>query len=159
MDIVVPMKKLHEDAVFPVYETDFASGMDLVALVTDEERTAGDNAVVIHPMSRKLVKTGIAMAIPVGFEGQVRPRSGNAYKKGLTVLNTPGTIDADFTGDVGVILYNTSSEAIVISSGDKIAQIVFAPVARAYTPVVLKLPETNRGYGGFGHTSIVGDDA
>jgi len=118
--------------------------MDLRAAVTEPLRLA--------PLARGLVPTGLELEIPEGFEGQVRPRSGLAIRQGLTVLNTPGTIDSDYRGEVQVILVNLGSDEVVISRGDRIAQLVIAPVTRATLAEVETLADTGRGAGGFGHT-------
>jgi dUTP pyrophosphatase len=126
----------------PSYATDGAAGLDLRA----------DVALVLQPGERKLVPTGIAVAIPAGYEGQVRPRSGLALRSGVTCLNTPGTIDSDYRGEVGVILVNLGQEPAAISRGDRIAQLVIAAVTRAELMESVSLPPTGRGDGGFGHT-------
>ena len=155
--ISVPTQKVHDLAIIPKYESENAAGMDLCYCPEqDFEVPLPDYSVTIYSKTRKTLPTGIKQAIPVGFEGQVRPRSGNAHKKGLTVLNSPGTIDADYRGEIGVILINTSDQDITIVPGDKIAQIVYCPVACATLDEVTELPETVRGSGGFGHTSVVG---
>jgi dUTP pyrophosphatase len=128
----------------PEYATEHAAGMDLKA----------NEAIELAPMERKAVSTGIRMAIPPGYEGQVRPRSGLALNKGLSVPNTPGTIDADYRGEVKVILVNLGSETITISRGDRIAQLVVCPVIRAELEVVDVLPNSVRGVGGFGSTGV-----
>lgn len=128
----------------PMYESITAAGMDVRANI--------DEAIELKPGGRTLVKTGLFMEIPVGFECQVRPRSGLALKKGITVLNSPGTIDADYRGEVGVILINHSDETFVIEDGERIAQIVFAPVEQAVWDEVEELSETLRGSDGFGST-------
>lgn len=130
----------------PAYETPLAAGMDLRAAVAD------DAPVTLQPMSRAMVPTGLAFAVPAGFEAQVRPRSGLAAKAGITCLNTPGTIDADYRGEVKVILINLGEEDFVIRRGDRIAQLVIAPVASASWRQVNSLDETARGAGGFGST-------
>lgn len=140
--INVRFKRLHPDAVIPQYQSAGASGMDLVSI----EYTG------IEPNSRDLVRTGLAVAIPEGFEGQIRPRSGLALKHGLTVLNAPGTIDSDYRGEIGIILASVSGETIEIAKGERIAQLVIAPVAHADVHEVEALPETPRGEGGFGST-------
>jgi len=128
----------------PAYQSDEAAGMDLPAAVADE--------VVIAPGKRALVGTGLAIALPRGFEAQVRPRSGLAAKHGVTVLNAPGTIDEDYRGEIKVILINHGDEPFVVKSGERIAQMVIAPVARV-TPVEAdSLDGSTRGAGGFGHT-------
>ena len=129
----------------PAYETINSAGMDLRAYLPDGE-------LVIKPMQRTLVPTGLFMEIPVGYEGQVRPRSGLAIKSGITVLNSPGTIDADYRGEVKVILINLSDVDFVIKSGDRIAQLVIAKHEQMEVVEVETLSETERGAGGFGHT-------
>ena len=129
----------------PGYETVNSAGMDLRAYLPDGE-------LVIKPMQRALVPTGLFMEIPVGYEGQVRPRSGLAIKSGITVLNSPGTIDADYRGEVKVILINLSDADFVIKSGDRIAQLVIAKCEQMNVVEVHTLSETERGEGGFGHT-------
>ena len=129
----------------PAYETVNSAGMDLRAYLPDGE-------LVIKPMQRALVPTGLFMEIPVGYEGQVRPRSGLAIKSGITVLNSPGTIDADYRGEVKVILINLSDADFVIKSGDRIAQLVIAKHEQPEVVEVEVLSETERGAGGFGHT-------
>jgi dUTP pyrophosphatase len=140
--VQVKFKKLTETATVPEYKTAEAAGMDL----------SSDQEQVIKPGSFSLVKTGISIELPVGFEAQVRPRSGLAYKYGVTVLNTPGTIDSDYRGDVGVILINHGSQDFEIKKGDRIAQLVIARVSRVEMVEVEKLDESNRGTGGFGST-------
>ena len=132
----------------PAYETADAAGMDLRAAVADDE------PVVLRPGDRAAVPTGLAFALPSGFEGQVRPRSGLAAKSGITCLNTPGTIDADYRGEVKVILINLGAEEVNIRRGDRIAQLVIAPVIQARWRVVDSLDETVRGAGGFGSTGV-----
>ena len=129
----------------PAYETVNSAGMDLRAYLPDGE-------LVIKPMQRALMPTGLFMEIPVGYEGQVRPRSGLAIKSGITVLNSPGTIDADYRGEVKVILINLSDTDFVIKSGDRIAQLVIAKHEQMEVVEVETLSETERGAGGFGHT-------
>ncbi|MBO7529263.1 MAG: dUTP diphosphatase [Bacteroidales bacterium] len=131
----------------PAYETVNSAGMDLRAYLPDGE-------LVIKPMQRALVPTGLFMEIPVGYEGQVRPRSGLAIKSGITVLNSPGTIDADYRGEVKVILINLSDVEFVIKSGDRIAQLVVAKCEQMEVIEIETLSETERGAGGFGHTGI-----
>jgi dUTP pyrophosphatase len=130
----------------PAYETPLAAGMDLRAAVAE------DAPLTLQPMARAMVPTGLAFAVPAGFEAQVRPRSGLAAKAGITCLNTPGTIDADYRGEVKVILINLGEEDFIIRRGDRIAQLVIAPVASASWAVVDSLDETARGAGGFGST-------
>ncbi len=128
----------------PKYETTGSAGMDLHANI--------DSEILLKPMGRVLVKTGLFMALPEGYEAQIRPRSGLAYKKGLTVLNSPGTIDADYRGEIGVILINLSEEPFIIKDGERIAQMVIAPYTRAELINVEVLSSTERGIGGFGST-------
>ena len=130
----------------PAYETPLAAGMDLRAAVGD------DAPMTLKPMARAMVPTGLSFAVPAGFEAQVRPRSGLAAKAGITCLNTPGTIDADYRGEVKVILNNLGEHDFVIRRGDRIAQLVIAPVASAQWRPVESLDETARGAGGFGST-------
>jgi len=126
----------------PAYATDGSAGLDLRA----------DEAVHLAPGERKLVPTGIALALPQGYEGQVRPRSGLALKHGLTCLNSPGTIDADYRGEVGVILVNLGAREVALARGERIAQLIVAAVVRAELQETAELPATARGAGGFGHT-------
>ncbi|MBE6342344.1 MAG: dUTP diphosphatase [Lentimicrobiaceae bacterium] len=133
------------DNQLPAYETVNSAGMDLRAYLPE-------GAIVIKPLQRVLVPTGLFMEIPEGYEGQVRPRSGLAIKNGITVLNTPGTIDADYRGEVKIILINLSDTDFTISSGDRIAQIIFAKCEQMEVVNVETLSETERGAGGFGHT-------
>jgi dUTP pyrophosphatase len=128
----------------PSYETIHSAGMDLRAFLTE--------AIVLNPLERALVPTGLFVEIPEGYEAQVRPRSGLALKKGLTVLNTPGTIDADYRGEVKVILVNLGPESVEIIDGERIAQMVIAAHARANWEQVQELSSTERGSGGFGST-------
>ena len=128
----------------PHYQTEHSAGVDLYAAVGDE--------IVLEQGQWKLIPTGIAVAIPEGHEGQVRPRSGLALKHGIGMLNAPGTIDADYRGEIGIILFNFGTSPFAIKRGDRIAQLVFARIARAEFAKVDGLPETARGSGGFGHT-------
>ena len=130
----------------PRYATEDSAGMDLLADVTAE--------VTLAPLGRQLVPTGLAIAVPPGYEAQVRPRSGLALKHGVTVANAPGTIDADYRGEVGVILVNLGAEPFVIRRGDRIAQLVVAPVTRVELVEVAELNSTGRGAGGFGSTGV-----
>ncbi|KNG94978.1 dUTP diphosphatase [Pseudaestuariivita atlantica] len=130
----------------PAYETIGSAGADIRANLPDRD------AITLEPLARALVPTGLRIAIPEGFEVQVRPRSGLALKQGLTVLNTPGTIDSDYRGPVGVILVNLGDAAVRVSHGDRIAQLVVAPVVQAGFAEVAALDETARGAGGFGST-------
>jgi len=131
----------------PGYETSCSAGMDVRANLNER--------VVLQPMERALIPTGLFLEIPEGFECQVRPRSGLAYKKGITVLNAPGTIDADYRGEVGVILINLSNETFVVEDGERIAQLVFAEYKQAQWVETTVLTETERGAGGFGSTGVV----
>jgi dUTP pyrophosphatase len=134
------------DLPLPSYESPGAAGMDLRAAVE------ADAPVVLAPGARAAIPTGLAIALPEGYEGQVRPRSGLALRDGVTTLNTPGTIDADYRGEVKVILINHGAEAVSIRRGDRIAQLIVAPVAQAVWSEVTTLDETGRGAGGFGST-------
>ncbi|MCP5085458.1 MAG: dUTP diphosphatase [Rhodobacteraceae bacterium] len=133
----------------PGYETTGAAGMDLRANLPDKAR---DQGMTLEPGRRMLVPTGLALEIPTGFEAQIRPRSGLALKHGVTLANTPGTIDSDYRGPLGVILINLGDASFVVGHGDRIAQIVFAPVVQAKWIVAGDLSETERGSGGFGST-------
>lgn len=135
-----------EGLALPAYETAHAAGMDLRAAVADAE------PVTLAPGQRAMVPTGLSIALPEGFEAQIRPRSGLAAKHGLTCLNSPGTIDADYRGEVKVILINLGQEPFVVRRGERIAQMVIAPVTRGDFKVVASLDETARGAGGFGST-------
>lgn len=148
MTPTIPIKRLpHSEGLpLPAYETPLAAGMDLRAAVGEGE------PMTIRPMGRAMVPTGLSFAVPAGFEAQVRPRSGLAAKAGITCLNTPGTIDADYRGEVKVILINLGEEDFVIRRGDRIAQLVIAPVASARWQETDSLEETARGAGGFGST-------
>ena len=128
----------------PAYATDLSAGMDL--------RASLDAPVTLNPMQRKLIPTGLFIELPEGYEAQIRPRSGLALKKGITVLNTPGTIDADYRGEIGVILINLGEEPFVIENGERICQMVIAQHAVATLVEVNELTDTERGAGGFGHT-------
>ena len=130
----------------PQYATPQSAGMDLRANL--------DEPIVLRPLERRLVGTGLYIALPEGYEAQVRPRSGLALKRGITVLNAPGTVDADYRGEVGVILINLSQEDFVINDGERIAQLVIAQVEQGDLQVVAELDETERGAGGYGHTGV-----
>ena len=130
----------------PEYATEFSAGMDLRANI--------EAPIVLKPMQRCIVPTGLYIALPAGFEAQVRPRSGLAIKKGVTVLNSPGTIDADYRGEIGVILINLSQEDFTITDGERIAQMVIARHEQVEWDQVELLDETERGAGGFGHSGI-----
>lgn len=143
MQIQITNKSKH---TLPSYETDASAGMDLRANI--------DESITLKPLERTIVKTGLFIALPVGFEAQVRPRSGLAAKNGITVLNAPGTVDADYRGEIGVILVNLSNENFVINDGERIAQLVIAKHERANWEEVEVLNETKRGAGGFGSTGV-----
>ncbi|KSA12761.1 dUTP diphosphatase [Maribacter dokdonensis] len=143
MNIKIINKSGHD---LPNYETNASAGMDLRANLAE--------AVTLQPLGRAIIPTGLFIELPVGIEAQVRPRSGLAAKKGITVLNAPGTIDADYRGEVGVILVNLSNEDFVIESGERIAQMVIAKHERAEWNQVESLSETARGEGGFGSTGV-----
>lgn len=128
----------------PTYSTEFSAGMDIRAFL--------DEPVELAPLERKLIPTGLFIELPKGFEAQIRPRSGLALKKGITVLNTPGTIDADYRGEVGIILINLSQEKFVVENGERICQMVIASHETVEWNLVEELEETIRGAGGFGHT-------
>ena len=143
MKVEIINKSKHE---LPSYATVLSAGMDLRANI--------DTPIVLQPLERKLVPTGLFMALPQGYEAQVRPRSGLAIKKGITVLNSPGTIDADYRGEVCVILVNLSSEPFTITDGERIAQMVIARHEQVEWCECEVLDETDRGAGGFGHTGV-----
>ncbi|MDB2572070.1 dUTP diphosphatase [Polaribacter sp.] len=130
----------------PNYETNGAAGMDLRANIEKE--------ITLKPLERAIVKTGLFIALPPGFEAQVRPRSGLAAKKGITVLNSPGTVDADYRGEIGVILVNLSNDDFIINDGERIAQLIIAKHERVTWEEVSVLDETTRGTGGFGSTGV-----
>lgn len=146
MAITLQLKRLEhgQDLPLPAYQSALAAGLDLLAAV--------DEPLTLQPGTRALVPTGLSMALPAGYEAQVRPRSGLAAKHGVTVLNTPGTIDADYRGEVKVILINLGDAAFEIARGDRIAQMVVAPVLQADIQEVDVLSDTDRGAGGFGST-------
>ena len=143
MTIKIINKSNHE---LPSYETIASAGMDLRANITE--------AITLKPLERTIIKTGLFIELPVGFEAQVRPRSGLAAKKGITVLNAPGTVDADYRGEIGVILVNLSNEEFNIEDGERVAQLVIAKHERADWIEVDKLSDTARGAGGFGSTGV-----
>jgi dUTP pyrophosphatase len=140
----VQFKKLRPDAVVPKYMTPGAAGLDLSAAL--------DEAIIVHPGQRVTISTGLAIAVPSGFEGSLRPRSGLARDHGITLVNSPGTLDSDFRGTVAIILINHGREPFTIKPGERIAQMVIAPVAHADVVEVEELSETARGAGGFGST-------
>lgn len=143
MQIDVINKSRH---ALPQYETPLSAGLDLRANI--------DTPITLEPLARCLVPTGLYIALPAGYEAQVRPRSGLAVKKGVTVLNSPGTIDADYRGEICVVLVNLSSEPFVINDGERIAQMVVARHERVEWRPVDQLDDTQRGAGGFGHTGV-----
>lgn len=143
---VVRVQRLRPEAKMPAYQTAGAAGLDLCFAPADGQ------SVSLPPLGRALLGTGLSVAIPGGFEGQVRPRSGWALRHGLTVLNSPGTIDSDYRGELQILLINLGAEPVAIAPGERIAQLVIAPVARAVLAEVTVLSETARGAGGFGHT-------
>lgn len=141
MKVQIINKSKHE---LPEYATAHAAGMDIRANLSE--------AVILNPLERTLIPTGLFLELPVGFEAQIRPRSGLALKKGITVLNSPGTIDADYRGEVGIILINLSNEPFVIEDGERICQMVIAAHEQVEWVEVEELGSTDRGDGGFGHT-------
>jgi len=141
MEIKIVNKSNNE---LPAYSTKLSAGMDLRAFLPEP--------VVLKPLERKLIPTGLYVEIPEGYEAQIRPRSGLALKKGITVLNSPGTIDADYRGEVGIILINLSNEDFVVESGERICQMIIASHETVQWNLVEKLEDTLRGEGGFGHT-------
>ena len=144
----IQFKKLDhaKDLPLPSYESKYAAGMDI--------RAALKESIELSPNERKLIPTGLKMAMPQGYEAQIRPRSGLAYRNGITMLNTPGTIDADYRGEVKVLAVNLGSEPFLIDHGDRIAQMVIAPVTQADINEVDELSETERAEGGFGSTGV-----
>lgn len=143
MKIKIINKSAHD---LPHYETGASAGMDLRANISE--------LITLQPLERAIVKTGLYLELPIGYEAQVRPRSGLAAKKGITVLNAPGTIDADYRGEVGVILVNLSNEPFIVENGERIAQMVIAKHERAEWEQVTALSDTARGEGGFGSTGV-----
>lgn len=145
-------------AVYPAYEDEGSSGMDLRAVISVDARDGkGDNGINyidIPAHSRRIIGTGLRVACPAGYELQVRPRSGLALKHGITVLNTPGTVDSSYRGEIGILLFNSSDESFRVVAGDRIAQLVLVPVARCVWHPVLSLPSSERMDGGFGHTGV-----
>ncbi|HEY5673245.1 MAG TPA: dUTP diphosphatase [Malonomonas sp.] len=138
------IKKLHPSAIIPAYMSELAAGMDVHALPA--------TAITLRPGDRCLVPTGLAMAIPAGYEIQVRPRSGLAINHGISLVNSPGTIDADYRGEIKIILINHGADNFIIEPGERIAQLIVSPVCQAELSEVSELSETLRGVGGFGHT-------
>ncbi len=147
-DIVVAIKKTDPRASVPQYMSELAAGLDLCAVL--------DEPLDIEPGKRYLVPTGIAIALPAGYEAQVRPRSGLAWRDGVTLVNSPGTIDADYRGEIKVIIINHGQAAVKIAHGDRIAQMVIAPVVQVKLITVDELDSTVRAEGGFGHTGMKG---
>lgn len=147
-DITVAIQRLAHgaDLPLPAYATALSAGLDLMAAIEGE--------VTLAPGARQLIPTGLSIALPAGYEAQVRPRSGLALKHGITVLNAPGTIDADYRGEVKVLLVNHGAEDFVLRRGDRIAQMVVAPVTRIAWDQVAQLDETKRGAGGYGSTGV-----
>jgi dUTP pyrophosphatase len=143
MNVQIINKSKH---AIPAYETEQSAGMDLRANI--------DESITLKPLERAIVKTGLFIALPAGFEAQVRPRSGLAAKKGITVLNSPGTVDADYRGEIGVILVNLSNEDFIVQDGERVAQLVIAKHERVTWEEVDVLSETERGAGGFGSTGV-----
>ena len=142
--VKILVKKFDKNIKLPAYKTSGSSGMDLVAYVK--------NKIIINPGKTATIPTGISMAIPQNYEIQIRPRSGLAAKKGISVLNTPGTVDSDYRGEVKIILINLSKKSFIVKAGDRVAQLVLCPVAKAKFKEVKNLPSTVRGKGGFGST-------
>ena len=146
MSVLVKMVKADKRVILPQYESDGAAGMDIRAFLDDD--------VSVPPLCRVKIPTGLKIEIPEGFEGQVRPRSGLAVKTGLTVLNSPGTIDSDYRGDVEIILVNLGADDVIIKDGERIAQLVIAPVSRVKVVEAVTLASSRRGSGGFGSTGV-----
>jgi dUTP pyrophosphatase len=145
MNPILKVRRLRDNGLpLPSYQSPGASGIDLMADL--------DLPVTLAPMERRAIPTGITIAIPSGYEGQIRPRSGRALNDGLTMVNSPGTIDHDYRGELKVLAINLGANPVTISHGDRIAQLIIAPVARAQIAEVSDLDETRRGSGGFGHT-------
>ena len=138
------IKKLNEEVIIPEYKTKGSSGMDLMANINSD--------IYIKPGEKAIIPTGIAVSIPVGYEIQIRPRSGLAAKKNISILNTPGTIDADYRGEIKIILINFGKQEFKINPNDRIAQMILCPVIKAELEVVDELQDTKRGEGGFGST-------
>lgn len=143
VEVTVPVT-LSDGAVVPVYQTPGAAGVDLCCV----------EAFTLAPLQRQTVRTGLRMAIPEGFEGQIRPRSGLAARHGISMVNSPGTIDSDYRGEIGVLLINLGTEAVEFKQGDRVAQMVFCPVTRVRLETVNELDSTARGEGGFGSTGV-----
>ena len=142
--VKILVKKFDKNIKLPTYKTSGSSGMDLVAYIK--------NKITINPGKTAMIPTGIAIAIPKNYEIQIRPRSGLAAKKGISVLNTPGTVDSDYRGEIKIILINLSKKSFVVKSGDRVAQMVLCPITKGKLQEVKNLPKTVRGKGGFGST-------
>ena len=142
--VKILIKKFYKNIKLPIYKTAGSSGMDLVAYIK--------NKITINSGRTAIISTGIAVAIPKNYEIQIRPRSGLAAKKGISVLNTPGTVDSDYRGEIKIILINLSKKLFEVKSGDRIAQMILCPIAKGKLREVKKLPRTIRGKGGFGST-------
>jgi len=142
--VKILVKKFDKNIKLPTYKTSGSSGMDLVAYTK--------NKITINPGKTAMIPTGIAVAIPKNYEIQIRPRSGLAAKKGISVLNTPGTVDADYRGEIKIILINLSKKLFMVKSGDRVAQMILCPIVKGNLKEVKKLPKTIRGKGGFGST-------
>jgi dUTP pyrophosphatase len=140
----IKIKKLSNEVLTPKYETPGSSGMDIAAYINED--------VIINSGDKALIPTGFSLSIPQGYEVQIRPRSGLAIKKGITILNTPGTIDSDYRGEVKVVLINLSKDKFTVQNGERIAQMVVCPIIQVSIEEVKELSETNRGIGGFGST-------
>ncbi len=144
--VEIKVRKLHPQAVIPSYMTEHAAGMDLCTVI--------ETPVLLAPGERTLLPTGLAMEIPPGYEGQVRPRSGLALKKGIALVNSPGTIDADYRGEIGIIIINHGIEPVEFLPGDRVAQLIIAPVIQATLVEADELNDSVRSSGGFGHTGV-----
>ena len=142
--VKILVKKFNKDIKLPTYKTSGSSGMDLVAYIK--------NKIAIDPGATAIIPTGIAVAIPKNYEMQIRPRSGLASKNSISVLNTPGTIDSDYRGEIKIILINLSKKSFIVKSGDRVAQMILCPIAKGKLKEVKNLPKTMRGKGGFGST-------
>jgi dUTP diphosphatase len=140
----VRIRRLRSDALVPRYMTSLAAGMDLAAAI--------DDPITLAPGARARIGTGIAISLPAGYEAQIRPRSGLADRQGITLLNSPGTIDGDYRGEICLILVNHGADAVTVRTGDRIAQMIVGPVSHVELVEVGELDETERGSGGFGHT-------
>lgn len=140
----IQIKKLSNEVLTPKYETPGSSGMDIAAFI--------DEDIIINSGDKALIPTGFSLSTPEGYEVQIRPRSGLAIKKGITILNTPGTIDSDYRGEIKVVLINLSKDKFTVKNGERIAQMVVCPIVQVGIEEVKELPETNRGVGGFGST-------